>query len=763
MATLPTGTVTLLFTDIEGSTKLLQRAGDGYTELLDAHRKLLRRAFEEHGGVEVDTEGDAFFVAFASPDGAVDAARDAQEALAAYEWTDGNEIRVRMGLHTGTPQVVDRRYVGLDVHHAARVMAAGHGGQVLLTAATRERLAQEPSLIDLGEHRLKDLLQPEHLFQLVLDGLPTEFPALKTLGNRPNNLPQQPNALIGRDRELEALLSQVRQDDARLLTLVGVGGTGKTRLALQAAAELLEDFRSGVFFVSLSPIWDPALVLPTIARTLALRETGGEDIADTLRSYLSDKQMLIVVDNFEQVVDAAVSLESLLSAAPDVKLLVTTRTRLRLSRERIFEVPPLDWGSAESLLVSRARVANPDFAPKGEDIAAVAEICRRVDGLPLALELAAARVVALTPQALLRRLDERLSVLTGGTRDLEERQQTLRATIAWSYDLLNEDERGLFARLSVFVDGGRLDAVETVCNAKLDVLQSLIESSLLKQRTDPDGEPRFWLLETIKEFAHERLADSGAAEKIADAHAAFYGRLADDADTLTDTPDAPVGFGRLGCDRDNILAALTRLRQSGDDRRFVELAAGMANFWTMRGELREGRYWLEAALSTGAGDLQTVERALRFAFWMAVLANDADDAEGLAEKRAEIAEALGEDRRRAGAVLAFAQVAQMRGDYLGARDLHVEAVRVSRLAGDGVVVASPLVWLWLRRASLRRVRASARRARRGAGDRASDRPTGGDCNIAAASGGDRAASGVYRRGGAPVSGNAPALARPRLR
>ena len=439
MATLPTGTVTLLFTDIEGSTKLLQRAGDGYAELLQAHRALLRRAFEEHGGVEVDTEGDAFFVAFASADRAVEAARDAQEALAAYEWTDSNEIRVRMGLHTGAPQVVDSGYVGLDVHHAARVMAAGHGGQILLTAATRERLEQEPSLIDLGEHRLKDLLQPEHLFQLVVDGQPAEFPALKTLGNRPNNLPQQPNALIGRDRELEALMSQVREDDdTRLLTLVGVGGTGKTRLALQAAAELLEDFRSGVFFVSLSPIRDPALVLPTIARTLALREAGGDDVADILRSYLSEKQMLIVVDNFEQVVDAAVSLASLLSAAPEVKLLVTSRTRLRLSQERIFEVPPLDWGSAETLFVSRARAAKPDFAPEGDDIATVAEICRRVDGLPLALELAAARVVALTPQALLRRLDERLSVLTGGTRDLEERQQTLRATIAWSYDLLDE-------------------------------------------------------------------------------------------------------------------------------------------------------------------------------------------------------------------------------------------------------------------------------------------------------------------------------------
>jgi class 3 adenylate cyclase len=435
----PVGGVTLLFTDVEGSTRLLQRVGDSYAELLEQHRALLRSAFRRWGGVEVDTEGDAFFVAFASAESAVAAAADLQRALARHPWPDNAEIRVRVGIHTGRARQVGQGYVGLDVHRAARVMAAGHGGQVLLSNATRKQLAGA-SLRDLGEHRLKDLLQPERLFQLIVDGLPADFPALKTLGNRPNNLPVQPNALIGRETKLADISELVRAEDLRLLTLTGPGGTGKTRLALHVGAELLDDFSSGVYVVWLGPIADPELVVPTIAHTLAIRDTPGEDLLATLASYLEEKELLLLLDNFEHVVDAGGAIATLLASCPKLKVLATSRERLRLSAERVYDVPPLavpDRGDldvirgneAVALFTARAQDVRPDFSLSPENAAAVSEICARLDGLPLAIELAAARIVLLTPQALLERLDQRLQLLTGGVRDAEPRQRTLRATI----------------------------------------------------------------------------------------------------------------------------------------------------------------------------------------------------------------------------------------------------------------------------------------------------------------------------------------------
>src|SRR5437867_4664071 len=310
----PSGSVTLLFTDIEGSTELLQRVGDRYADLLTDHRRLLRSAFEAHGGYEIDTAGDAFFVAFSRAEDAIAAAGEAQRALAQKSWPEKGELRVRVGIHTGEPRVIDRSYVGLDVHRAARVMAAGHGGQVLISETTRKQLDDGFVLRDLGEHRLKDLLQPEHLYQLVIEGLPSEFPALKTLGNRPTNLPVQPNPLIGREREVAAVTALLREPEVRLVTLTGAGGTGKTRLALQTGAELLEEFASGVFFVSLAPIRDPSVVIPTVAQTLAVREVPGEPLAETPAAYLEQKEILFVLDNFEQLLVAAIEVSSLLQA-----------------------------------------------------------------------------------------------------------------------------------------------------------------------------------------------------------------------------------------------------------------------------------------------------------------------------------------------------------------------------------------------------------------------------------------------------------------
>jgi predicted ATPase/class 3 adenylate cyclase len=618
MAEQPQGTVSLLFSDIEGSTTLLRELGrERYAEGLETHRRLLREAFERHGGYEVDSEGDAFFVAFDDVREAVAAAADAQRAVANHEWPDGHAFRLRMGIHTGEPLAVPPKYVGLDVHKAARIMAAGHGGQVLLSEATqklvRSDLPESVALGDLGEHRLKDLLQPEPLAQLVIEGLESAFPALKTLGNRPTNLPVQPNSLIGREREMAELLALLRDEGVHLLTLTGPGGTGKTRLGLQVAAELLEDFRSGVFFVSLAPISDSDLVVPAIAEALALREVAGEQLFETLIGYLREKQMLLVLDNFEQVIGAAADVANLLRPCPDLRLLVTSRERLRVTRENVYAVPPLHLpeetedlaalahSDAVALFSTRAHAATGQFALTEENASAVVGICRRLDGLPLAIELAAARASAVPPRALLERLQRRLPFLTSGARDADERQRTLRRTIDWSYDLLSPEEQRLFARLAVFVDGCRIEAAEVVCDvdADLDGLTSLVEKNLLRQRSDPDGHPRFMMFETIREFATERLTDAGALESVRDRHADYYFSFIDDV--LDAKLTIAEELARLANEQANLRAALGWANEQGNAARLASAVGRLYRLWLLRGALQEGLHWAETALARREG------------------------------------------------------------------------------------------------------------------------------------------------------------------
>ncbi|MCA1678995.1 MAG: adenylate/guanylate cyclase domain-containing protein, partial [Actinobacteria bacterium] len=469
------------------------------------HRRLLRTAFAEHCGCEVDTQGDAFFYAFPRAHDAVAGAVAAQRALAAHAWPEGLALRVRIGIHTGEPTATGEGYVGIDVHRAARVMSAGHGGQVLLTQSTRdllpEKLSDAVSLRDLGEHRLKDLTHPQRIYQLAIPGLENDFPALKTLEARPTNLPIQPTPLIGREQQVTEAVSLVRREGIRLVTLTGAGGTGKTRLALQVAAELLGDFEDGVFFVDLAPITDPQLFVPTVARTLSVRERPGESLSETLKDYLRDKKLLLVFDNFEQLLDAGPAVSALLAGAPHLKALVTSRAPLHVSGEHEYSVPPLAVPDlirsepparlaayeAVQLFLERAQAVKPEFELTSENAPAVAEICARLDGLPLAIELGAARVRILSPQALLGRLSQRLALLTGGARDAPARQRTLRDTIEWSYGLLNASEQRLFARLSVFLGGRTIDAAEAVCDPAVDLgaavfegLASLVEKSLLR-------------------------------------------------------------------------------------------------------------------------------------------------------------------------------------------------------------------------------------------------------------------------------------------
>jgi predicted ATPase/class 3 adenylate cyclase len=564
MATQPTGTVTLLFTDIEGSTRLLQELGrDRYAEALELHRRLLRQAFDGHDGYEVDCEGDAFFVAFASAEDAVAAAAAAQRALAEAAWPGGFQFRVRMGLHTGEPLAASPKYVGIDVHKAARIMAAAHGGQVLLSETTR-RLVGRP-VVDLGRHRLKDLPTPLRLFQCGSG----DFPPLKS--RYATNLPSSPSRLIGRRRELDEIKGLLRSG-ARLLTLTGAGGTGKTRLALHAAGQLVDDYLDGVWLVSLASLADAALVEPAIARVLSVR--------GDLRDELHGKRLLLVLDNLEQLLDAAPVIADLVAAAPGVDVLATSRERLALSAEHEYAVPTLPLEDAVRLFTERAKQLVPRFEPNER----VLEIVGRLDGLPLAVELAAARVKMLTTDQIVERLGRSLDLLTGGGRDAAERQRTLRATLQWSYDLLSLPEQALFARLAVFAGSFDLASAETVGDATLDELAALVDKSLLG-RTD-DG--RFFLLETIRQFAQERLAAAEAVNALLYRYTRYYIRLAEEAEPALRDRRQRATIQLLSLEQPNLRAALDALGADADPTPQARLAAACSYFWFLTGQFREG-------------------------------------------------------------------------------------------------------------------------------------------------------------------------------
>ena len=496
---LPSGTVTFLFTDVEGSTRLLDGLGaDAYAEALAKHRRIIRKVCAAESGVEVDTQGDAFFFAFPTAPGALAAASALTDALAA------GPIRVRVGLHTGTPLVTDEGYVGGDVHRAARIAAVGHGGQVLVSASAAQLVELE--LSDLGEHRLKDLSAPERVFQLG----DREFPALKSLYR--TNLPIPSTPFLGRERELQEVVALLSEKDTRLLTLTGPGGTGKTRLAAQAAGVAADGFPDGVWWVPLAALRDHELVLESASQVLGAK--------NGLASHIADKRMLLLFDNFEQVVEAAPGVSTLLGECPHLELIVTSRERLHLAGEQEYPVTPFVAEEGVDFFAARARAVKPDF-----DIdESVPEICRRLDDLPLALELAATRVKALSTEQILSRLERRLPLLTGGSRDAPERQRTLRATIEWSHDLLSAEEQRLFAGLSVFAGGCTLDAAEAVCGAELDTLHSLVDKSLLRFTSE-----RYWTLATIREFAQDRLDDVTARE-LRQRHAEYFVALAEEAE-----------------------------------------------------------------------------------------------------------------------------------------------------------------------------------------------------------------------------------------
>lgn len=716
MRRLPSGTVTFLFSDVEGSTRLLEEHGDAYADVLAEYRRLLRGAVSSHGGVEVDTQGDAFFVAFGRASDAVAAAREAQQAL------EATPVRARIGIHTGEAAVTAEGYVGIDVVRGARIAAAGHGGQVLLSKSTRELLDGEVEVRDLGEYRLKDLSAPQRLFQLG-DGC---FPPLKSLGH--TNLPVQSTPLVGRQRELAEVAALLRR--YRLVTLVGPGGSGKTRLALHAAAEAVDEFDDGVWWVSMAALADADLVEPAIAQVAGAKH-GLED-------HLRSQRALLLLDNFEHVRQAAPRVAELLREAPQIVVLATSRAPLHIGGEHEYLVPPMVEEEAVALFSERAQAVRWDFEADEH----VRAICRRLDGLPLALELAAARVRVLPPAKLAARLERALPLLTAGSRDAPRRQRTLRATLEWSYDLLDEAEKQLFARLAVFAGSFSLEAAEQICGANLDLVQSLVENNLLRAT---DG--RFSLLETVREFARERLDESGELEAAARRHGHFYLGVAEEAKPRLGQADV---LAALVDDEPNLRAALAYGRER-DPSLMLRLVGSLAFFWFARGQFAEARDWLERALELDAGGRSLaradalrglsgvlgllyaedptrrrdlLEEAIRLyrehgdeaglarslnALGV-VFVNEADAGRGDAERALDRAAQLFEESvsiwRRPGervdsAACAapignLAEVAFRRGDLTAAKRLTSEALALARAEADDVYIASAnqrLAWI----------------------------------------------------------------------
>ncbi len=695
---MPTGTVTFLFTDVEGSTRLIQRLGDGHRPMMERQAELLRRALAQ--GVEAGERGDGLFYVFTAAPAALRAAAEAQRLLSAESWPSGAELRVRMGLHSGEGVLGGDSYLGLDVNRAARIAAAAHGGQVLVSASCAALagpgFSPGLSLRELGRYRLKDLNEPELLFQLAGPGLGADFPPPRTLGSSPIHLPLPLTTFIGRQRELASVLEQL--SSSRLLTLTGPGGAGKTRLALRAAAEAAAAFPDGVHFVPLEGLRDPGLLGPAVATALRL-PPAQPDPGNALREYLKPRRLLLILDNFEQLLEAGPQAAEWLHEAPGLQLLVTSRAPLRLYGEREFAVPPLalpqpDARSVESseavaLFVARAEAVSPGFRLTAENAAAVAEIVRRLDGLPLALELAAARVRLFPPAALLARLDSSLAFLTGGPRDLPKRQQTLRAAILWSYDLLGQAARSLFRRLSVFAGGARLEQIEAVCGADLgaeplEAVAELCDHSLVG-RLPGEGEPRFVMLEIVRDLARELASESGETELLRERHAAVFVELAERAGPNLTRAGRRSWLERLEEESGNLREALAGAIAGGQAERALRLVAALWRFWQMRGHVREGRQRASQALGLdGGGEPERIGALLAaggMAYWQADMAG-AGAAYSEALQRAR---RLGDRRLLALAMYNAAFPHMFQEEREEAQRLLAEALAAARELGDAAL------------------------------------------------------------------------------
>jgi predicted ATPase/class 3 adenylate cyclase len=713
----PTGTVTFLFTDIEGSTRLLRELGRGFTPLQDLHADVLRGAIAAEDGHEVRTEGDSFFVAFRTAGHALRAAVEAQRGLAAAAWPPGGPLRIRIGMHTGEAVLGGDDYVGLDVNLAARIAAAAHGGQVVLSDATRalvrDTLPSGVAIRELGTHTLKDFDDPQPLFDLVIDELPSEFPPIRTTGSPPpSTFPSPRTSFIGRDRELAEVGALLRR--ARLVTLTGPGGTGKTRIALGVAAREARAFRDGVHLVDLSAVTDPDLVPSTIVTSLGVRGDPAGDPVEALIEHLRTKDLLLVLDNLEQVLDAAAIVNQLLDAAPDLRVLTTSRVPLHLSDEHEYDVDPLALPELEAagdverlatyesvmLFVDRAGAVRRGFQLTDENAAAITGIVERLDGLPLAIELAASRVKTLAPQALLERLERRLPLLGGGPRDHPARQRTLRDAIDWSYELLEEPEARLFARVSVFSGGFTVDAAEAVCGPGLEVdvldgIEALVDKSLVT-RAEGIASARYRMLETIREFGVERLEASSEHDEMRRRHVRFV-------EAMTEVPEHDLlardrsRMDRLEEEHDNIRVALQWSIDSGDAEPGLRIAGALWRYWQVRNHLAEGRRWTEELLALPAAAARTSARAAALTALgsLAYYLRDVDEVRPAYEESLEISHELGDRAGEADGAYNLGFASLLEGDHTTAKAYFQEAERIYRDLDDPVQYAHVLAGLGL--------------------------------------------------------------------
>ena len=725
----PAGTVTFLFTDIQGSTRLWEQHPDAMRPALARHDHLLHQAIADNNGYVFKTVGDAFCAAFATAPDAVQAALSAQQAMEAQSWDLPAPLLVRIALHTGAAEERGGDYFGQSLNRVARLMAAGHGGQTLLSGAaqelTRDHLPKGMTLLDLGERRLKDLGRPEHVFQLRHPSLPADFPPLRSLDNPdlPNNLPQQVTSFIGREKQVEDVTGLLGK--TRLLTLTGAGGSGKTRLSLQVAADLLDQYFDGVWLVELAALSDPDLVPQAVIAALRLREEPDKPIQQTLVEWLRPKCLLLILDNCEHLVVACASLAAdILRHCPDVRLMASSREPLNLAGEQTYRVPSLSLPDpkkaqtaeglsqyeAVRLFIERAQAVQPSFSVTDANAPAVAQVCFRLDGVPLAIELAAARVRSLSAEEINRRLDQRFRLLTGGSRDTLPRQQTLRALIDWSYDLLTEAEKALLCRLSVFAGGWILSAAEAVCAGEpvedwevLDLLTALVDKSLVAAEPLGDG-TRYRLLETVHQYAGERLGQSG--EAVVARHAAWALALAEEAEPHLTGPEQGAWLSLLEAEHDNLRASLSwslsyggpqQGEQSNDDG--LRLAGALWRFWSVRGHLSEGRRWLDQALAragASGGEASAARaKALQGAVTLARRQGDYAGSQELCEESLALSRQLGDQHGIAKSLYDMGQVAYTQDDFAGARALFEESLTLFRQLGDQEGVANALRGLGL--------------------------------------------------------------------
>jgi predicted ATPase/class 3 adenylate cyclase len=705
-------TLTFVLTDVEGSTRLWEAHGQAMGSALAAHDRLVSRAVASHGGRLVKTkgEGDSSFSVFTSPAQAVAAALEFQRALAAEPWPLPAPLAVRVAVHAGEVQEREADFYGPVVNRCARLRAIGHGGQVLLSAVVaelvRDDLPEGAHLRGLGVHRLKDLAAPEHVVQLCHPDLRDQFPPLSSLEARPNNLPMQLTSFVGRERELAGLRQQLVS--SRLVTLVGIGGCGKTRLALQAAADAVEGYPGGVWLVELAPLSEPSLVEQQLATVLGIREEGGagepggRTLTDRLLGYLAPRRTLVLLDNCEHLVEACAALAAkLVGGCPELTVLATSREPLGVAGEVTFAVPPLatepldqaaDGGSeAVRLFVDRARLVDPTFALTSENAAAVAGICRRLDGIPLAIELAAARTRSLTPRQLDDRLGDRFRLLTGGSRTSLPRHQTLRAAIEWSHRLLSGPEQVLFRRLAVFAGSCTLEAAEQVCaDGDLDILllvAALVDKSLLVHEP---AQGRHRMLETIRQYAWEELRQAGEEDELRARHRDWCLALVEAVEL--DTPLATAWMARLAAEQDNFRAALEWDGPTGDDgAKRLRLAGALREFWWSRAQGGEGRHWLERALQAGP-DAPAAARAVALVGAGLVAGDQGDGVSALDffQRSQALYEELGDRRGVAESLLGLGQIAGLQGRYEQAQAVLEQAVREAQAVGDRYLAALAL-------------------------------------------------------------------------